>query len=112
MAILMLCDVDVGPVPLFEAMVVDTATDQACVAAGKTTTLGKGDTVPRKWKDAGCVNESLRGVWMPDYDPETGGGFEQTPRWNQSYRLVYNEYIAYDVRQIRVRYLVCTKIGR
>ncbi|KAK7757745.1 hypothetical protein SLS62_000123 [Diatrype stigma] len=35
-------------------------------AKGMLSTWGKGNTGPSKWKDAGCVHPSLKGVKMPD----------------------------------------------
>lgn len=66
---------------------------------GSISTLGRGMTAPPAWKDAGCVHSNLEGVMMPDVKSRppanTGTGAS----------LFYNEYIVYDVAQIRQRYL-------
>lgn len=56
--------------------------------------------VPKGWKDAGCVHPALKGVKMPDVSVEA----ETTNKVNAS--LYYNEYIVYDVSQVRLRYLL------
>jgi hypothetical protein len=52
----------------------------------------------RNGKDAGCIHDSLKGVMMPDGAPGPNklhkGGY-----------LLYDEYVAYDVSQLRLRYL-------
>lgn len=51
------------------------------------------------WKDAGCVNSTLKGVKMPVSEEAAIG-----PTGLDS-ELVYNEYICYDIDQVRLRYL-------
>lgn len=67
---------------------------------GSLSTLGKGRTIPQGWKDAACVHSDLSGVLMPDVStpPKLQ---DDTNAW-----LQYNEYIVYDVAQIRVKYLL------
>lgn len=105
---LLLCEVDVGPVPMYEPSASEPDAGQKAAAAGKTATLGKGQRIPGKWKDAGCVSDKLKGVSMPDCGPHTGSGLVNRAESKEggSGFLQYNEYIVYDVRQIRVRYLV------
>lgn len=78
----------------------DTASYNAGTEAkgqAKIATLGRGRSIPGGWKDAGCVNEDLKGVLMPDV---------QVPTTNANSRgLMYNEYIVYDVAQIQQKYL-------
>lgn len=70
---------------------------------GKIATLGKGSSVPGGWKDAGCLNPALEGVTMPDV------AIGNTKSGSQC--LYYNEYIVYDVAQIRQRYLFQVKMN-
>lgn len=58
-------------------------------------------TAPKGWKDAGCVHEDLKGVLMPDVSVGEPGDAGETGAY-----LQYNEYIAYDVAQVRLRYLL------
>ncbi|OJD25914.1 hypothetical protein ACJ73_02712 [Blastomyces percursus] len=97
--VLMLCDVELGS-PMLELVDSDYHADENAKKQGSLSTLGKGKTVPQGWKDAGCVSEDLKGVLMPDVSspPET---LDSTDAW-----LQYNEYIVYDVAQIRVKYLL------
>ncbi|KAF5231503.1 hypothetical protein FANTH_13364 [Fusarium anthophilum] len=75
---------------------------------GNMQTLGKSECKvgPRKWVDAGIVHPSLKGVKMPSPNAkvsETG---------TSDTELRYNEYICYDVAQIRLRYLLYVKIKK
>jgi len=63
-------------------------------------------TAPQKWKDASVLHDDLSGVQMPDVsippgDTKVPGAF-----------LQYNEYIAYDVSQIRMRHLFRVKMSQ
>ncbi|KAL2365023.1 hypothetical protein RJZ56_002073 [Blastomyces dermatitidis] len=97
--VLMLCDVELGN-PMLELVNSDYDAGENAKKQGCLSTLGKGLTVPRGWKDAGCVSENLKGVLMPDLSspPKT---LDLTDAW-----LLYNEYIVYDVAQIQVKYLL------
>jgi poly [ADP-ribose] polymerase 2/3/4 len=64
------------------------------------STKGVGQTVPQAWKDAGCVHEDLKGVKMPK------GQVGPNTELSKAGYLQYNEYIAYDVNQLRLRYLL------
>ncbi|EEH17643.2 hypothetical protein PABG_00206 [Paracoccidioides brasiliensis Pb03] len=97
--ILMLCDVELGD-PMLELVNSDYNAGENAKKQGSLSTLGKGQTVPQGWKDAGCVHESLKGALMPDVkDPPK-------KQDNTDVQLQYNEYIVYDVAQIRVKYLL------
>lgn len=104
--ILLLCEVDVGPLTMYEATISDPSAAEHCKKTGKTTTLGKGQCIPRKWKDAECLDKKLKHVYMPDCTSQDGGLVDS----KEDTCVQYNEYIVYDVRQVRVRYLVLTKI--
>lgn len=95
MGLLLLCDVELGN-PMFEQFQANFNAGTDAKAQGKIATLGKGRTIPAGWKDAGCLHPALSGVQMPDVSKSTMCG-------NGS--LQYNEYIVYDVAQIRQRYL-------
>ncbi|KAH7131867.1 poly polymerase catalytic domain-containing protein [Dendryphion nanum] len=103
-ALLLLCEAELGD-PLHELTNASYTAGQDAIAKGSWSTWGKGTTGPSKWKDAGCVHPSLAGVRMPDtvqHPPSStnvpGAG------------LYYNEFIAYDVAQVRLRYLFRVKM--
>lgn len=97
MGLLLLCDVELGD-PMYEQIYsnYNAATDSK--REGKLATLGLGQSVPAGWKDAGVVHSNLKGVQMPDVAISSGQD-------NSSASLMYNEYIVYDVKQIRQKYL-------
>ncbi|XHG00308.1 hypothetical protein AWENTII_003772 [Aspergillus wentii] len=96
MGLLLLCDAELGD-PMLELYDADYKACENALKQGKIATLGQGRTRPGGWKDAGCLHENLQGVKMPD----VSSGFLS---YNAAC-LQYNEYIAYDVAQIRQRYL-------
>ncbi|KAL4945458.1 hypothetical protein BDV06DRAFT_209441 [Aspergillus oleicola] len=98
--LLLLGDVELGD-PIYELYGSDYNAGDNAKKAGKISTLGKGGTIPAGWKDAACIHPDLQGIQVPDmsngtttHDVRSGGGY-----------LQYNEYIVYDVAQIRLRYL-------
>lgn len=97
MGLLLLCDVELGD-PMLELYDGDYMAGENAKKEGKIATLGQGRSIPGGWKDAECLHSSLKGVKMPDVSLGTSGGKNQA--W-----LQYNEYIVYDVAQIRQRYL-------
>jgi poly [ADP-ribose] polymerase 2/3/4 len=103
-ALLLLCEAELGK-PMQEFT--DFQYNAAALAKkkGVLSTFGKGSTGPLVWKDAECVHPSLKGIKMPDTSSKlpgstgvVGGG------------LLYNEYITYDVSQVRLRYLFRVKM--
>ncbi|KAK4185888.1 putative poly polymerase 2 [Podospora australis] len=102
-ALLLLCEAELGD-PMQE--LVHSSYNAATTAKqqGMISTWGKGRTGPLKWKDASCVEPSLKGVMMPDTTVAPGN----TGVAGAS--LIYNEYIAYDVSQVRLRYLFRVKM--
>ncbi|EPS31474.1 hypothetical protein PDE_06429 [Penicillium oxalicum 114-2] len=98
MGLLLLCDAELGD-PMYERIDADSAAASHCKAAGSIATLGKGRDIPAGWKDATAINENLKGVRIPDVDKGA------TQRDEAQAYLQYNEYIVYDVAQIRQRYL-------
>jgi poly [ADP-ribose] polymerase len=97
MGLLLLCDAELGS-PMLELFDSDYNAGENAKKEGKIATLGQGQSIPAGWKDAGCLNPALKGVSMPDVSTGTGKG--KAKAW-----LQYNEYIVYDVAQIRQRYL-------
>ncbi|KAI5287388.1 hypothetical protein KEM54_006025 [Ascosphaera aggregata] len=100
--ILLLCEVELGD-PMYEPNGCDYDAGENAKEEGKIATLGRGSTCPGGWKDAGCVHESLKGVKMPDLSRKLGS--------DNSDFLAYNEYIVYDVAQVRQRYLFYIKMS-
>ncbi|KAI3622559.1 poly-ribose polymerase [Moniliophthora roreri] len=94
---LLLCEVAVKP--FYERHDAEYNADQSCKKAKKRATKGIGKMQPAKWKDAGEALgvDELVGCVMPDGKAEN----VDTPGY-----LQYNEYIVYDISQIRARYLL------
>ncbi|KAF2675763.1 PARP-domain-containing protein [Lentithecium fluviatile CBS 122367] len=97
-ALLLLCEAELGQ-PMHELTDASYTAGEDAQQNGRWSTWGKGMTGPKKWKDAGSVHPSLAGVKIPDTrvppaDTKVPGAY-----------LQYNEYIAYDVAQVRLRYL-------
>lgn len=100
--LMLLCEVQLGN-PMHELTNASYTAGDDVKAGGKLATLGMGRTVPQGWKDAACVHPSLQGVVMPD----VSRGLETNDQYGG---LFYNEYIVYDVAQIRQRYLLKVKM--
>jgi poly [ADP-ribose] polymerase len=97
-ALLLLCEAELGK-PMHELTNASYTAGEDAYRNGSWSTWGKGMTGPKKWKDSGCVHPSLAGVQMPDTqvlptNTDVAGAY-----------LQYNEYIAYDIAQVRLRYL-------
>lgn len=97
--LLMLCDVEVGN-SMLELTSSDYRAGDLVKKANKLATLGRGQAIPSGWKDAGCVHKDLAGVLMPDCSNPLASD-SSNGVW-----LQYNEYIVYDVAQIRIKYLL------
>ncbi|ERT01326.1 poly [ADP-ribose] polymerase [Sporothrix schenckii 1099-18] len=101
--LLLLCEAKLGD-PLQKLTDASYTAGGDAKASGLFATLGQGRTAPPAWKDASAVHKDLAGVQMPDVSsPPT-----DTNVPNAS--LYYNEYIVYDVNQIRLRYLFRVKM--
>ncbi|KAF1923195.1 poly polymerase 2 ADP-ribosyltransferase 2 [Didymella exigua CBS 183.55] len=98
-ALLLLCEAELGN-PVHELIDASFSAGEDAKAKGMCSTWGKGKVGPSQWKDAGCVHPSLAGTLMPDVSVIPGG-----TNVKGAY-LQYNEYIAYDVTQVRLRYLL------
>jgi poly [ADP-ribose] polymerase len=97
-ALLLLCEAELGQ-PMYELTNASYSAGEDAQRNGCWSTWGKGMTGPKVWKDAACVHPDLAGVIIPDTkvlptDTNVPGAY-----------LQYNEYIAYDVAQVRLRYL-------
>lgn len=98
-ALLLLCEAELGN-PMHELTGSSYTAGEDARAKGMYSTWGMGRTGPSKWKDAKCVNSALKGCMMPDVSVTPGA----TNIANAG--LYYNEYIVYDVAQVRLRYLL------
>ncbi|KAI0151980.1 PARP-domain-containing protein [Hypoxylon sp. NC0597] len=97
-ALILLCEVELGnPVQGLTNASYTAAEDARTL--GLSSTWGQGMTAPCQWKDAKCIHPSLKGVQIPDTSVKPG----PTNLYGAS--LLYNEYIVYDVSQVRLRYL-------
>ncbi|GKT41302.1 poly [ADP-ribose] polymerase 2-B [Colletotrichum spaethianum] len=120
-ALLLLCEAELGD-PMQKLTNSRSNAGETARANGMWSTWGQGRTGPSQWKDAGCVNPSLKGIKMvrmirmhsdtrivanvqqPDVSVLPG----DTNIPNAS--LQYNEYIAYNLAQVRLRYLFRVKM--
>ncbi|KAF2788790.1 poly polymerase 2 ADP-ribosyltransferase 2 [Melanomma pulvis-pyrius CBS 109.77] len=102
-ALLLLCEAELGQ-PMYELTDASYDAGEDAIAHGSVSTWGKGMVGPAKWKDAGGVHPSLEGVMMPD--------MTQLPTDTNvpNAYLRYNEYITYDIAQVRLRYLFRVKM--
>ncbi|KAF5021335.1 hypothetical protein F66182_6635 [Fusarium sp. NRRL 66182] len=102
-ALLLLCEAELGdPIQKLTGASYNAGSDAK--NQGMHSTWGQGNTGPSKWIDAGVVHESLKGIKMPDPNVKPG------PTNVQGAHLFYNEYICYDVAQVKLRYLLRVKI--
>ncbi|KAI0099072.1 poly polymerase catalytic domain-containing protein [Nemania sp. FL0031] len=98
-ALLLLCEAELGD-PMQTLTDASYSAGEDAKANGMLSTWGQGMAGPTKWKDAGCVHPSLKGVKMPDTTVLPG------PTGVSDAYLQYNEYICYDISQVRLRYLL------
>ncbi|KAI0184130.1 poly polymerase catalytic domain-containing protein [Xylaria flabelliformis] len=98
-ALLLLCEAELGD-PLQELTNASYEAGETAKEKGMLSTWGQGSTGPSAWKDAECVHPSLKGVKMPDTTVMPG------PTNVPNACLLYNEYICYDISQVRLRYLL------
>ncbi|KAJ2895246.1 hypothetical protein MKZ38_006746 [Zalerion maritima] len=101
--LLMLCEAELGD-PMQELTAASYDAGETAKKGGMASTWGKGRTGPLKWKDAEAVHPSLKGIKIPD--PSVAPGNTNV----DNVRLYYNEYIAYDISQVRLRYLFRVKM--
>ncbi|KAK8874310.1 poly polymerase catalytic domain-containing protein [Apiospora arundinis] len=98
-ALLLLCEAELGD-PMHVLTDASYNAGEDAKAKGMSSTWGQGMTGPSQWKDAKCVHPSLEGVKMPDTSMAAPG-----PTNVPNAYLMYNEYITYNIAQIRLRYL-------
>ncbi|KAK3328628.1 poly-ribose polymerase-like protein [Cercophora scortea] len=104
-ALLLLCEAELGdPIQKLTDSCYNAGDDAK--AKGMISTWGMGLTGPTQWKDAACAHPSLAGVKMPDTTKPINHGNLNVP----GAYLQYNEFIAYDVAQVRLRYLFRVKM--
>lgn len=97
-ALLLLCEAELGD-PLQKLTGACYTAGEDAFKKGMHSTWGQGTTGPKKWKDAGGVHERFKGTKIPDLSQKPGA--TGVPN---AY-LAYNEFICYDVDQVRLRYL-------
>ncbi|KAI5820171.1 poly polymerase catalytic domain-containing protein [Pyronema omphalodes] len=100
--LLLLCEAQLGS-PMYELQHSDYYAASNSKAKGAFATKGCGRTAPLAWEDAGVVNPQLKGVQMPKV---SGTENSITGDVGKNGSLQYNEYIVYDVAQVKLRYLV------
>ena len=99
--LLLLCEAELGN-PMYELLMGDSAAQDQAEKAGAIATFGVGRTCPPGWVDAGdVIDKSLKGVKMPDPKKPP-----QDQTLHPNAYLQYNEYICYNVEQIKLRYLI------
>jgi poly [ADP-ribose] polymerase len=119
--LLLLMECELGD-PMLELTNASYNAGDEAKAAGAHSTWGQGKVGPSKWKDAGCIHPSLKGVTMV-----SSGVLAESERVANSAQpdakveisdtnvpnayLMYNEYIMYNVDQIRMRYLLRVKMN-
>ncbi|KAI4240602.1 MAG: hypothetical protein LQ352_007610 [Teloschistes flavicans] len=98
--LLLLCEAELGKpmyeIPTGNSMAEEEAKKRKCIS-----TLGVGRTAPQGWKDAGFISDDLEGVTIPDVSKGVG----DNKAANANGYLMYNEYICYNVAQLRLKYL-------
>jgi poly [ADP-ribose] polymerase len=102
--LLLLCEAQLGD-PMLELTNADYQAATKCKNAGHLATKGIGMNQPIAWEDAGKVlgNEELEKVEMPKVSGKEANivkDFNPPGAY-----LQYNEYIVYDVSQVKIRYL-------
>ncbi|KAM0248132.1 hypothetical protein ACHAQJ_009577 [Trichoderma viride] len=98
-ALLLLCEAKLGD-PMQKLTNSSYDAGNTAKKGGMESTWGMGMTAPPKWMDAGVVHESLKGIQIPDLtekpcNTNVDGAY-----------LQYNEFICYDVAQVKLRYLL------
>ncbi|KAF2770554.1 PARP-domain-containing protein [Teratosphaeria nubilosa] len=104
-ALLLLCEAELGnPILVLRDAKYDA--DLEVKKQGLLLTMGQGRISPVGWKDAGCITPGLAGVMMPDTaQPPVDTGVSGYGSHGYA-PLMYNEYICYNVAQVRLRYLL------
>ncbi|KAL8831903.1 MAG: hypothetical protein Q9170_005096 [Blastenia crenularia] len=98
--LLLLIEAELGS-PMYEIPTGDSMAEEQARKHKCISTLGVGRTAPLGWMDAEVVNEGLKGVTMPDGEKGIGDNKAK----NANGYLMHNEYICYDVAQLKLKYL-------
>ncbi|KAH7145952.1 poly polymerase catalytic domain-containing protein [Dactylonectria estremocensis] len=102
-ALLLLCEAELGD-PMQELTNASYSAGETAKKNGMYSTWGQGSMGPSKWVDASIAHDGLKGIKMPDTTIKPG----QTNVKGAG--LYYNEYIVYDVAQVKLRYLFRVKM--
>lgn len=98
--LLLLIEAELGS-PMYEIPTGDSMAEEQAKKHKCISTRGVGRTAPQGWMDAEAVNEVLKGVTMPDVEKGIGDNKAK----NANGYLMHNEYICYNVAQLKLRYL-------
>ncbi|KAH7318239.1 poly polymerase catalytic domain-containing protein [Stachybotrys elegans] len=101
-ALLLLCEAELGD-PMQELIHSSYTAGESAKKNGMHSTWGQGRHGPSEWLDAGGVHGSMKGIKMPDPSSIGETKIPDAGLW-------YNEYICYDVAQVRLRYLFRVKM--
>ncbi|KEY68041.1 hypothetical protein S7711_06952 [Stachybotrys chartarum IBT 7711] len=101
-ALLLLCEAELGT-PMQELLNASYEAGSTAKKNNMIATWGQGRNGPSRWVDAGIAHESLKGIQMPDPSSNGSTDLPQASLW-------YNEYICYDVAQVKLRYLFRVKM--
>ncbi|PWN43612.1 PARP-domain-containing protein [Ceraceosorus guamensis] len=101
--LLVLCEAELGKLLMLRHA--DYNADEKVKEAKAHSTLGMGQHIPASWKDCAKLGltKDLKGVLMPV------GGLKDDSDTDRS--LMYNEYIVYNVEQVKFRYLFRIKFN-
>lgn len=130
--LLLLCEAELGK-PMYEIPTGDSGAQEKAQERGAIATLGVGRTAPQGWTDGEFIREDLKGVSLPDVKKGLGDNkaakatgylmyneyvylLLQTSVLGSRFKSIVffffrfadstkNRYIAYDVAQLRMRYL-------
>ncbi|TXT10540.1 hypothetical protein VHUM_02045 [Vanrija humicola] len=99
-ALLLLCEAELGD-PIQKLTNASYNAGEDAKKKGMHSTFGQGRTAPLAWKDAGEATPALKGIKMPDTSKLKPGDTKVDGAY-----LQYNEFIVYDVSQVKLRYLL------
>jgi poly [ADP-ribose] polymerase 2/3/4 len=102
--LLLLCEAELGK-PVLKLKHASYTAGEEAKEQDAISTWGVGMTTVKGYKDAGCVHPDLRGVEMPDVKELPG------PSNETGLSLMYDEFIAYSVEQVQLRYLFRVKMN-
>jgi len=105
--LLLLCEAQLGT-PMYESQDSDYYAAKTSRNMGAIATKGLGRTTPAEWECASVIHKDLEGVKVPKLSGSEANitRDENTP----GLCLQYNEYIVYDISQVKLRYLFRVKV--